>query len=54
MKENIFTLFNLLNFLIAIALALVGAWSNMVFILIILLNLVIGIAQELHAKKDGG
>ena len=51
LKENIFTLFNLLNFLIAIALALVGAWSNMVFILIILLNLVIGIAQELHAKK---
>ena len=33
------------------ALALVGAWTNMVFILIILLNLVIGIAQELHAKK---
>ena len=51
LKENIFTLFNLLNFLIALALALVGAWTNMVFILIILLNLVIGIAQELHAKK---
>ena len=50
-KENICTLFNLLNFLIAIALALVGAWSNLLFIAIILLNLVIGIAQELHAKK---
>ena len=50
-KENICTLFNLLNFLIAIALVLVGAWSNLLFIAIILLNLVIGIAQELHAKK---
>ena len=37
-KENICTLFNLLNFLIAIALALVGAWSNLLFIAIILLN----------------
>lgn len=50
-QENICTLFNLLNFLIALALAFVGAWSNLVFIAIILLNLVIGIAQELHAKK---
>ncbi len=29
-KENICTLFNLLNFLIAVALALVGAWTNIV------------------------
>ena len=34
-QENICTLFNLFNVLIALALALVGAWSNMVFILII-------------------
>ena len=50
-KENICTLFNLFNVLIALALALVGAWSNMVFILIIALNTCIGIAQELHAKR---
>lgn len=50
-KENICTLFNLLNFLIAVALALVGAWTNIVFIFIILLNLTIGIAQEIHAKR---
>ena len=49
--ENVCTLFNLFNALIAIALALVGAWSNLPFILIIALNIVIGIAQELHAKK---
>ncbi len=51
LKDNICTLFNLFNVLIAIALALVGAWSNMLFILIIALNTLIGIAQELHAKK---
>lgn len=51
LKDNICTLFNLFNALIAIALALVGAWSNMLFILIIALNTLIGIVQELHAKK---
>ena len=50
-RDNVCTLFNLFNVLIAIALALVGAWSNLLFILIIALNTVIGIAQELHAKK---
>lgn len=50
-KENICTLFNALNILIAFLLALVGAWSNIVFIVIILANVVIGIVQELHAKK---
>lgn len=51
LKENICTLFNLFNVLIAIALACVGAWTNMVFILIIALNTLIGIIQELRAKK---
>lgn len=50
-KENICTLFNLLNFLIAIALLLVQAYSNLFFIVIIICNICIGILQELHAKK---
>ena len=50
-KENICTLFNLLNFLIAIALFLVQAYSNLFFIVIIICNICIGILQELHAKK---
>lgn len=50
LKDNICTLFNLFNVLIAIALALVGAWSNMLFILIIAFNTLIGIAQEIRAK----
>ena len=51
LKDNICTLFNLFNILIALSLALVGAWSNMLFILIIALNTWVGILQELHAKK---
>lgn len=51
LKDNICTLFNLFNLLIAIALACVGAWSNLFFILIIAVNICIGIIQELKAKK---
>lgn len=48
---NVFTLFNLYNFLIAIALMSVGAYSNLAFILIIILNICIGSFQEIHAKN---
>ena len=51
LKDNVCTLFNLLNFIIAVALALVGAWSNLLFFLIIALNTVIGIVQEIKAKR---
>lgn len=50
-SENLFTLFNFLNFAIVVLLFAVGAYSNMLFIGIIILNIIIGIAQELKAKK---
>lgn len=50
-RENLLTLFNFLNFAIAVLLFAVKAYSNMIFIAIILLNIVIGIAQEFKAKK---
>ncbi len=50
-RDNVLTLFNMLNLFIALCLALVGAWSNLLFILIIALNVVIGIYQEMKAKK---
>ena len=50
-KRNVFTLFNFLNFSIAVALALVHAWSNMVFFAVIILNCASGIAIEIRAKK---
>jgi cation-transporting ATPase E len=48
---NVLTLFNLYNFLIAIALTIVGAYSNLAFMLIIILNVCIGTFQEIHAKN---
>lgn len=48
---NIFTLFNFYNFIIAIALMSVGAYSNLAFMLIIILNICIGSFQEIHAKN---
>lgn len=50
-KDNVFTLFNLFNLIIAIALACVQAYTNMVFILIIIVNVLIGIIQEIHGKN---
>lgn len=50
-RENTVTLFNALNFIIAGLLLAVGAYSNLLFIGIIILNIFIGIAQELKAKK---
>ena len=50
-KKNILTLFNLLNFLIFLALVFVKAWSNLIFIAIILVNAGIGIMQEINAKR---
>lgn len=41
-KGNLFTLFNFYNLLIAIALILVGAYSNLAFMLIIALNVSMG------------
>lgn len=50
-RDNLCTRFNALNFLIAVLLFAAGAYSNMLFIGVIILNILIGIAQELKAKK---
>lgn len=52
LRDNICTFFNLLNFLIACALAAVGAWKNILFFFVIVLNTVIGITQEIKAKRQ--
>lgn len=49
--RNLFTWFNLLNVLLALALALVGAWRNMLFMGVVVSNTLIGTIQELRAKK---
>lgn len=52
LKDNVCTVFNLLNLLIAIALAAVGAWKNMLFISVILINTAVGIIREIKAKRQ--
>ena len=49
--DNFFTLFNMLNFALAICLLLVGSYRNMLFITIILFNILIGTVQEYRAQK---
>jgi len=48
---KIFTVFNILIFFIAAALIFVGAYTDLVFLLIVLINIGIGIFQEIRAKK---
>ncbi len=50
-KSNVFTYFNLVFFIIAILLTIVGAWSDMMFLPIIIANTGIGIIQEIHSKN---
>lgn len=49
--DNIFTLFNLINVILAIALAFVGSWKNMLFMGVVLGNIAIGIFQEVRSKR---
>ncbi len=50
-RENVCTLFNALNIAIALALILVESYENLLFLGVILSNLVIGIYQQLNAKR---
>ncbi|MDE7105845.1 MAG: HAD-IC family P-type ATPase, partial [Anaeroplasmataceae bacterium] len=49
--SNIFTFFNILTLSIAIWLITVQAWTDLVFLVIVTANTVIGIYQELKAKN---
>lgn len=49
--ENVFTFFNILLFSIGIVLLSIGSYKNCFFLLIVLANTIIGITQEIRAKK---
>lgn len=49
--SNIFTYFNLIFFIIAVLLILVGSFRDLTFLPVILANTLIGIIQELRSKK---
>lgn len=49
--ENILSLFNIVNFLLAAAVLAVGSYKNMLFMGVILCNTLIGIVQEIRSKR---
>lgn len=49
--KNTFTLFNLVNIILAAMVAFVGSYKNMLFIFIALANTLISIINEIRAKK---
>jgi len=50
-KGNLFTLFNLLNFVLALAVFLVKSYKNLLFLGVVISNTIISTIQEIHAKK---
>ena len=49
--ENVCTLFNLINLILAALVVLTGAWKNLTFLGIVLANTAIGIIQALRSKR---
>lgn len=50
-KDNLFTLFNFINLIIAIAILFVGSYINLMFMGVVICNAIIGISQEIRAKR---
>ena len=49
--ENVFTYFNFIFVVLAVLLIIVGSFRNLTFLPVIMINTLIGIAQEIRAKK---
>lgn len=49
--DNLFTLFNLINAILAGLIIFVGSYKNMLFLGVVISNIIIGIIQELRAKR---
>ena len=50
-RDNICTLFNLVNLILAVLVFLTGSYKNMLFMGVILVNVLIGIVQEVRSKQ---
>ena len=50
-KENLITPFNMINAVLAGLILLVGSYKNLVFMGLIFINILIGIVQEIRAKR---
>lgn len=50
-RSNVFTFFNLVNVILAGLVIATGSYKNMMFMIIVVLNILIGIIQEIRSKK---
>lgn len=50
-RENVCTLFNFVNAVLAVLVAVTGSYKNMLFMLVIVINAAIGIVQEVRSKQ---
>lgn len=50
-QSNVFTYFNVIFFVLAVLLVIVQSWNNLLFLPIVIINSLIGIVQELRARK---
>lgn len=50
-RDNIFTLFNLINAILAALIIFIGSFKNLLFLGVVFSNLIIGIFQEIRAKR---
>ncbi|MGN1343749.1 MAG: HAD-IC family P-type ATPase [Traorella sp.] len=49
--DNIFTLFNLINVILAVLIFITGSYKNMAFLGVMISNIIIGMFQEIRAKR---
>ena len=50
-RSNVLTLFNFINFFLGCAVLVFGEWKNALFLGLVVFNMVVGIFQEVRAKK---
>ncbi|MCF0142265.1 MAG: HAD-IC family P-type ATPase, partial [Parasporobacterium sp.] len=50
-KDNLFTLFNLINLILFVCIIISGSLKNGLFFLVVIWNFLIGVIQEVRAKK---
>ncbi len=50
-RANVCTLFNFVNVILALCVAITGSFKNMLFMLVIIINACIGIVQEIRSKR---
>ena len=50
-KQHVFTLFNGINIVLAIFVFFTGSYRNMLFMITVILNMLIGLFQEIRSKR---